>query len=418
MTNAASSLAVITLLFLAGGTHAARITVSGRQILEDGNPYIIRGVCYNPVPSGSSSRNFGTLTQDLALMQEAHINTIRVYSPIASIAVLDEIAAAGLKVIMGFGYNQGGNNDILSGSYLTYVNTYKNHEAVLLWELGNEYNYHPEWFSNDVANWYAALNNAATAIHAADPDHPVSTAHGELPNAAALSSCPGVDIWGMNVYRWDNPAGIYSSWRTISAKPMYLSEAGADSYMNSAKNGYAAGSNEPMQADAVRAILNVVFSNADAGSGVTLFAFVDEWWKAGNPGVQDAGGFANGGAPYDNFANEEYWGMVKIDRTKKPAFDEVKSKYGSVAAITARSGTRENEITIHPNPAGREIRLSGLTAINREIAIYDIAGRQKIRINRACQNTVVQGIAGLAKGLYIVKISRGKNTETRRFVKY
>ena len=68
---------------------------------------------------------------------------------------------AGIKVIIGFGYNQGGYYDILSGSFIDYINTYKDHDAILLWELGNEYNYHPEWFGDDIQNWYTALNNAA-----------------------------------------------------------------------------------------------------------------------------------------------------------------------------------------------------------------------------------------------------------------
>ena len=121
-------------------------------------PYVIKGICYHPVPKGSDKRSFDYLTEDLALMVEAGINTIRVYEPVEEKAVLDEISAAGLKVIIGFGYNQNGNFDILSGTFIDYINTYKNHNAILLWELGNEYNYHPEWFDGDIKNWYTALN--------------------------------------------------------------------------------------------------------------------------------------------------------------------------------------------------------------------------------------------------------------------
>ena len=41
-----------------------------------------KGMCYHPVPKGSDNRSFDKLTEDLALMKEAGINTIRVYSPI------------------------------------------------------------------------------------------------------------------------------------------------------------------------------------------------------------------------------------------------------------------------------------------------------------------------------------------------
>ena len=305
------------------------VSVSGRQILVNEVPYIIKGICYNPVPKGSNSRDFSNLTEDLALMVEAGINTIRVYSPIEDKAVLDEIHAAGLKIIIGFGYNQGGFYDIVSGSFIDYVNSFKSHDAILLWELGNEYNYHPDWFEGDIKNWYKAMNDAAELIHQNDPSHPVSTAHGELPDSLALSLSKNIDIWGMNVYRWDNPTTIFSEWSAISAKPMYLSEAGGDSYMTITKDGYEQGKNEKAQADANENILNSVFNATDICSGVTLFAFNDEWWKAGNNNTQDPGGWApnSTGVPYDGTPNEEYWGIVDIDRNKKETYGIVKKIY-------------------------------------------------------------------------------------------
>ncbi|NNK71683.1 MAG: hypothetical protein HKO94_00690, partial [Flavobacteriaceae bacterium] len=244
-------------------------------------------------------------------------------------AVLDQIDKAGMKVIIGFGYDQGGHFDILSGSFIDYVNTYKNHNAILFWELGNEFNFHPEWFGDDIRNWYNALNMAADKIHDNDSHHPVATAHGELPDAMALSLSPNIDVWGMNVYRWDEPETIFSEWSEISDKPMYLSEAGADSYMTITKDGYEQGVNEKAQADATANILDGIFNNSDICSGVTIFAFVDELWKAGNNDQLNPGGWApnSTGVPYDGTPNEEYWGLVDIDRNKKMAFEIVKKKY-------------------------------------------------------------------------------------------
>jgi exo-beta-1,3-glucanase (GH17 family) len=307
----------------------SKVTVEGRKILVNNIPYFIKGICYNPVPKGSDKRSFESLTEDLALMNEAGINTIRVYSPIDDAEVLDEINAAGIKMVIGFGYNQNGYFDVLSGSFIDYIEKYKSHDAILLWELGNEYNFHPEWFDGDMQNWYDAMNNAAELIHEADPSHLVTTAHGELPDALALSSCPNVDVWGMNVYRWDNPEEIFAQWSEISSKPMYLSEAGADSYMVVDSNGYGQGENERMQADATRNILDDIFSNTEICSGVAIFAFSDELWKAGNNNTLDAGGSApfSGGVPYDGAANEEYWGILDVDRNKKEAYEVVKEKF-------------------------------------------------------------------------------------------
>lgn len=310
---------------------SGEVKVLGRQILVNDTQYTIKGICYHPVPKGKEVRNFENLTEDLALMVEAGINTIRVYAPIIEKPVLDEIDQAGLKVIIGFGYDQGGEYDILSGSFINYVNKFKNHNAILMWELGNEYNYHPEWFEGDMNNWYSSLNQAATDIHEVDQKHPVTTAHGEIPDALALNSCPDIDVWGMNVYRWDNPEELFEQWKTVSAKPMYLSEAGGDSYMTIAKGGYEKGVNEKAQADANAAILDVVFKNQEISSGVTLFSFTDGWWKAGDANEQDPGGWApnSSGVPYDGSPNEEYWGIVDIERNKKETFDVIKLKYKS-----------------------------------------------------------------------------------------
>ncbi|WP_235996351.1 glycoside hydrolase family 2 TIM barrel-domain containing protein [Robertkochia sediminum] len=307
----------------------SEVTVSGRQVLVDGAAYEIRGLCYNPVAKGRTERDFNDMDRDLDLMKEAGVNTVRIYAPIDSKGVLDKFHNAGIKVIVGFGYNQGGVFDILSGTCIDYVNKYKDHPAILFWELGNEYNYHPEWFGNNINTWYRSLNTTADRIHQADPGHPVATAHGELPTNEILELCPNVDVWGMNVYRWDSPGDIFGQWAAISEKPMYLSEAGGDSYMTVAAEGYAQGENQKAQADANANILDEVFAHKDVTLGVTLFAFSDEWWKAGNPDQQDTGGWApnSSGVPYDGAPNEEYWGLVDIDRNKKEAFFVVKEKY-------------------------------------------------------------------------------------------
>ncbi|SDX94498.1 Glucanosyltransferase [Lutibacter oricola] len=306
-----------------------KISISNRMLLVNDEQFLIKGICYHPVPKGSNQLDFGTIDQDLALMVEAGINTIRVYAPIDDETVLDKISNSGIKLIVGFGYNQDGNFDILSGSFIDYIDKYKNHKAILMWELGNEYNYHPEWFDGDIKNWYKAMNNAAELIKKHDSNHPTTTAHGDLPDSLALSLSNNIDVWGMNVYRWDNPSTIFSEWEKVSTKPMYLSEAGGDSYMTISKAGYEIGENQKAQADANAKILDAVFNNTEIGSGVTLFSFTDGWWKAGNNNVQDTGGHApnSSGVPYDGSPNEEYWGMVDIDRNKKLTFDIIQQKY-------------------------------------------------------------------------------------------
>ncbi len=307
-----------------------KVSVSGRTILLNDQPYTITGICYHPVPIGSSQRSFETIDTDLALMNEAGINTIRVYAPIDDITILDKIDKAGIKIIIGFGYNDPKDKySIYSGNFIKYINAFKSHNAILMWELGNEYNYHPEWFDGDVKNWYEVMNNAAALIHDTDKNHPVTTAHGDLPDQTALTMSPEIDVWGMNVYRMVEPETIFPEWEAVSTKPMYLSETGADSYMAIEAEGYAQGENQKAQADATKTILKRIFESEDICSGVTLFSFTDGWWKAGSNDAHDVGGWApeGSGVPYDRVPNEEYWGIVDIHRNKKEAFKIVQSIY-------------------------------------------------------------------------------------------
>lgn len=323
-----SVLAVLSAFIMTGCTTVNEEEVN-RALMVGGEPYYIKGICYHPVPKGETKRDFSPLKTDLVLMKEAGINTIRVYEPIREERVLDAIAEAGMKVIIGFGYNQNGEYDILSGTLVDYVKKYKDHPAILMWELGNEYNYHPEWFEGDINIWYTALNESAAKIKGIDQNHPVATAHGEIPDKKILALVPNIDVWGMNVYRWDNPEAIYKEWKRRSDKPMYLSEAGADSYMAIGGHGYAKGVNVRAQAVAVKNILQDIAVNSDIGSGVAVFQFTDGWWKAGSPETHDKGGSAphSSGVPYDGAPNEEYWGIVDIDRNKKPVFNVVKDAF-------------------------------------------------------------------------------------------
>jgi hypothetical protein len=321
-----------------GKSPVTLVQTEGRKLLLNNKTYQIKGICYHPVSKGEAKRSFSSITQDLQLMQEAGINTIRVYAPIDDLLILDQINSAGIKLIMGFGYNQEGQFDIASGTILDYIKKYKHHPAILFWELGNEYNYHPEWFEGDLTNWYNALNTTAQKIKTIDQNHPVATAHGEIPSEEVLRYNPNIDIWGVNVYRWDQPGSLITEWEERSKLPLYFSEAGADSFMAAPKDNYLPGNNERAQADATRIILDQIFAKPTVVNGVTLFSFTDGWWKAGNPAQQDQGGWApfSSGVPYDGAPNEEYWGVVDINRKKKEAFFVLQKKY--------------NELQVNPSP--------------------------------------------------------------------
>ena len=104
--NAFLMLVIFTLYFAMAPSPLDLVKISGNRIVVNDSPYFIKGVCYHPVSKGDTKRSFDFLDKDLALMREAGINTIRLYEPVDDIAVLDKIEAAGIKLIIGFGYNQ------------------------------------------------------------------------------------------------------------------------------------------------------------------------------------------------------------------------------------------------------------------------------------------------------------------------
>ncbi len=320
-------LKIYILLLISFNSLAGNVEFKENKIFVNDNEFYIKGICYHPVEKGKVKRTFAQLERDLTLMKEAGINTIRVYKPIIEKAVLDKINSYGLKVVISFGYNQNGNFDIRSGSYIDYIKYYDDHPAILFWELGNEYNFHPEWFDGDIANWYKSLDIAALEIKKIS-SKPVSTAHGEIPDSLAISMVKNIDFWGVNVYRWDKPETLIKEWVTKINKPLYFAEVGSDSYMTVAQNGYDEGINEKAQSDANTIIIKSIMSNEN-NMGLFLFQFADGLWKAGWPNRQDIGGWApnSGGVPYDGTANEEFFGIVDIDRNKKQSFDALKEAF-------------------------------------------------------------------------------------------
>ena len=320
---------ILIFTFVSYFIQAVEVTYKNNSMYVNGQPYYMKGICYHPVPKGKIKRNFSNLDEDINIMKEAGINTIRVYEPIDDIDVLNKLNEAGIKVIINFGYNQRGRYDILSGTLIDYIFKYQDHDAILMWELGNEYNYHPQWFGGNITTWYKVLEVASQAIKSVDSSRLVSSAHGDLPTKEVLDLAPSVDVWGLNLYRWDKPESVFVEWPEVSDKPIYFSELGADSYMTRPHEQYASGENQQAQADANKRILEKVLENFDKNIGAFVFSFTDGLWKAGNPNKQDTGGVApnSDGTPYDGSANEEYWGIVDIYRNKKITFDVVKDAY-------------------------------------------------------------------------------------------
>ncbi len=309
-----------------------RIEVRGRELYVDGEAFRIRGVNWNPVPKGgdhpANLDYAGFADQDIPLMKAAGINVVRTYERLEDREVLDKLEGAGIFVFSTvYGWWQDAPSVVTAR-----VNAVKDHPAILAWVLGNEWNYN-HLYANDSLTLEATrdrINEAAELIRAADDEHPISTIYGELGGIEAqMAAMPNIDIWGINAYRGISFGDLFTQFAAASNKPMYLGEYGADAY--DSRNGGMV--NVDAQGMATRALTEeIIDSYVTSNSGVTLGGFIfewaDEWWKGGNPATHDTGGTAPGGGPYpDQTFNEEYWGIVDIERVPRPAYEELKALY-------------------------------------------------------------------------------------------
>lgn len=314
----------------AAQSFGADITIDGRRILIGGVPIHIKGVCWNPVPKGGTHPEgidfSGLAPVDIPLMKAAGINVVRTYEPLLDLDVLDQFADAGIYVINSV-FPFGNDPNVV----VARVNATKNHPAILMWAIGNEWNYNG--FYADVPFEQAVTNikQAVTLIDQNDGEHPIATIYGELPDPSLIFELSEIDVWGINAYRGLTLGGLIEDFAALSDAPMFLSEFGADAW--DARNG---GSYNPgAQAEATTSLLQELIdqsaarSSAGTVSGGTIFEWADEWWKAeGDPSTHETGGAAPGGGPYpDATFNEEWWGVVDVDRNPRPAYEALRAIY-------------------------------------------------------------------------------------------
>lgn len=310
------------------------IVIQGRAIYVDGKLFHIKGVNWNPVGKGGrhpDNLDFaGFADQDIALMKAAGINVVRTYERLDNREVLDKLHAAGIYVLSTvLGWWQ---DDV---SVVTErVDDVKDHPAILAWVLGNEWNYNQLYSSGQLSTEQVRdrLEQAAALIKAADAAHPVVTVYGEIGDIGPMiDAMPSIDIWGINAYRGKDHAALIAAWPELSDKPMFISEYGGDAW--DSRNGGA--ENTEAQAEAATALTQQIidaYTTANGGgitSGGCIFEWADEWWKSAavNPTEHDTASELTGGVFPDGVFNEEWWGIVDIDRNPRPAYTALKALY-------------------------------------------------------------------------------------------
>jgi hypothetical protein len=295
-------------------------------------PYDLRGISWSPAERGGGQPDLATITaaaeRDLPLMRAANMNTVKTYGPVER-RVLDRVLASGMLAIVTVLVKA---DDDYEGSVMAL----RSHPAVLMWLVGNEWNSNHLYGGCAGDACYAKINEIAAAIKRLDPDHPVATSFaptGELPTESDLQRLGAVDVWGLNIYSRPGFFNRFLDWRQLGAragvkKPFFVSEYGGDAFDNRAgrEDGEAQAALLRQQTAEIRAQLSAR-NPALPCLGGTPFEWSDEWWKFGSPSAQERGGFANQGVAPDGFANEDWWGVVDIDRKPRPAYTALKEQY-------------------------------------------------------------------------------------------
>lgn len=311
-----------------------RVSVVGTQVLRGDTPIHMKGVAWSPVALGQvpwthGADFLGTVDEDAALMADAGINVVRTYGPITDMEVLDVLWDHGISVMMTVFYGY----DETALSATTQMCALKSHPAIMGWVVGNEWNYNNLGRSVSLSEATSAVQEVVDELLLNDKTRPVMTVYGGLPDAQTLTQLSNVSIWGTNIYPGDSFGGLFAGWAGRSSKPLVVAEYGSDAW-----DARINAENEEMQARFVTSLTEELFDHSSiypdgVCAGGFVFEFNDEWWKygSGNPGVHDtASSWQNGTYP-DPDIHEEWWGLVRLDRTPREAY----YAYGNLDAPTA-----------------------------------------------------------------------------------
>lgn len=314
----------------------------------------IKGVGYQPYPIGTFPSQWGTceyvgsgenctadnklcncdvtdvydrpqlMDRDFPLIKQMHANTIRTWDKVTHI-LMDKAKDYNLKVCAGFWIDY--NADIDPGSstnvreaikqqFHDYVLAFKDEPALLIWVVGNENNL---WNNpNNRANWYSLVNELAQEAYNVEGAayHPVATANGEINDIGISqynstdSQMSYLDIWGANIYSGISFGTRFTSFVSKSSKPLWISEYGIDALNNTTGQEYP-----EIQAQWNVALLKEL-SSKTVCIGSSLMEYSDEWWKqdewTADVSTHDAEGNSMPGAAPDNYQNEEYFGIMRI----------------------------------------------------------------------------------------------------------
>lgn len=334
----------------------------GWRLMVDGTPTMVLGMNWDYIPIG---QNYAwvlwqqpeavietALRSEMGLLKAMGINAIRqppdippqwvtwIYQNFGIYTVINHTAGRyGFLVdgtwIGNTDYADPATRQAIIADVDAVVARYRATPGVLMYMLGNENNYGLSWTSFEAENLpsdeqkngeplYTLLGELATRIKAADPQHPIALANGDLGYLDLIAKyCQAVDIMGSNVYRGASSRDLFDRVDKELDRPFLYSEFGADAYDARRKQEAP-----EAQAGYLRAQWQEIYeqSHGKGRSGVAIggliFQWSDGWWKHGQSidlDVHDTtASWATGAYPNDFVEgqfnmNEEWFGIAAKD---------------------------------------------------------------------------------------------------------
>jgi hypothetical protein len=313
---------------LASVSAPSRVEITGANYrytyLVNGQPQVIKGMGLNTQyrQQLSPAERAARIDADMAALQALGVNTVLGWDPAEfDTVLLDAAQRYGIGVVMPFeldpevDYSDAGARRRLHEQVLAWVVEYRGHPALRMWGLGNEVLHkivHPAWVgpqdprrarnAEAFSNW---LVETADAIHALDPNHPVTYRSAEDAFAdwviSALRRHGGGPrpwfVWGTNCYQ-DYLAKIVDRWPE-SGMPaaLWVSEF--------APGGIAV----PDRPDGFGTMWGYVRRHPEWVLGGAVYA----WTRNGPEGVDRTFGLTDDGVPVDGRSLGQLSGMFHAD---------------------------------------------------------------------------------------------------------
>ena len=297
--------AVPALMSTAPVEAAAAIRVSGKFFFAGQRKHFVKGVTYGTFRTGSHGAPFpesAVVDRDFALMSEAGINTVRVFT-VPPLWLLDAAETAGLRVLVGLPWPQHiafldgrATQADIRAAVIAGVRACARHPAVFAYLVGNE-------IPPDMIRWHGAepvrrfLRGLVALVRREHPEALVSYAN--FPSTEYLT-VDFTDFVCFNVYLHDQSAFARYIGRLHNLavdRPLVLTEFGVDSLHEG----------EEEQRRVLAWQVGTAFAAGVAGTCV--FSWTDEWFTGGH------------------LVEDWAFGLVDRERQPKPALGEVERAY-------------------------------------------------------------------------------------------